>query len=171
MWENNTCQFGPTAAFTTVGILHGVDSQRCWKHSSENLVHFDMIGSHTFCKSLLRRIPKVLHWIWIWWLWRPCEYSELNVMLKEQVGDDSRFGTGSVTLCFVVMKGMDVVSNNTQVGCCFNDSHLELRDPKCAKKDLPCYYSTTSLNHWYKAAWIHDFVLFTPNSDSTTRML
>ncbi len=34
-------------------------------------------------------------------------------------------------------KGMDMVSNNTQVGCGVNDAQLVLRGPKCAKKTSP----------------------------------
>ncbi len=32
------------------------------------------------------------------------------------------------------------------------------------------YTTTTSLNHWDKAGWIHAFVFFTPNSDPTIWM-
>ncbi len=44
-----SCQYQvwPTFAFRTALILHGIDSTRCWKHSSEILVHIDMITSHS----------------------------------------------------------------------------------------------------------------------------
>ncbi len=39
--------FGPPFAFRTAFILRGIDSTRCWKHSSEILVHIDMIASRS----------------------------------------------------------------------------------------------------------------------------
>ncbi len=50
-----------------------------------------------------------------------------------------------------------------------NDAQLVLKGPKCAKKISPPhhYTTTTSLNRWDKAGWIHAFMFFTPNSDST----
>ena len=38
---------GQPFAFRTALILHGSDSTRCWKHSSDILVHIDMIASHS----------------------------------------------------------------------------------------------------------------------------
>ncbi len=37
-------------AFRTALILCGIDSTRCWKHSSDILVHIVMIASHSFCR-------------------------------------------------------------------------------------------------------------------------
>ncbi len=37
-------------AFRTALIIHGIDSTRCWKHSSEILVHINMIASHSCCR-------------------------------------------------------------------------------------------------------------------------
>ncbi len=37
-------------AFRTALILHGIDSTRCWNHSSEILVHIDMIASFSSCR-------------------------------------------------------------------------------------------------------------------------
>ncbi len=37
----------PPFAFRTALILRGIDSTRCWKHSSEILVHIDMIASRS----------------------------------------------------------------------------------------------------------------------------
>ncbi len=55
---------------------------------------------------------------------------------------------------------------------CLNDAQLVLRGPKCAKKISPThhYTTTTSLNRWDKAGWIHAFMFFTSNSDSTIWM-
>jgi len=41
-------------AFRTALILHSIDSTRCWKHSSEILVHIDMTESHSCCTSMMR---------------------------------------------------------------------------------------------------------------------
>ncbi len=38
---------GPSFVFRTVLIHHGIDSTRCWKHSSEILVHIDIIASRS----------------------------------------------------------------------------------------------------------------------------
>ncbi len=40
----------PPFAFRTALILRGIDSTRCWKHSSEILVHIDMIASRSCCR-------------------------------------------------------------------------------------------------------------------------
>ncbi len=40
----------PPFAFRTALILCGIDSTRCWKHSSEILVHIDMIASRSCCR-------------------------------------------------------------------------------------------------------------------------
>ncbi len=37
-------------AFRTALILRGIDSTRCWKHSSEIFVHIDMIASCRCCR-------------------------------------------------------------------------------------------------------------------------
>ncbi len=74
------------------------------------------------------QIPKVLYWIKIWWLWRPFELSELIFMFKKPVWDDLSFVTWCIILLEVMLschqkmvhcshKGMDMVSNNTQVDC------------------------------------------------------
>ncbi len=46
------CEYrvGSSFAFGTALILHGIDSTRCWKHSSEILVHIDMIASCSCCR-------------------------------------------------------------------------------------------------------------------------
>ncbi len=39
--------------FRSVLILRGIDSTRCWKHSSEILVHIVMIASHSCCRFVV----------------------------------------------------------------------------------------------------------------------
>ena len=129
------CEYwvGPTFSLRTASILGGINSARCWKHSWEILVHFDMIASNLLqiCQLyihvvnlLVHHIPKVLYWIEIWWLWRPLGYSELIVMFKKPVLDHLSFVTWFMILLEVAIrrwvhcghKGMVMVSNNTQVG-------------------------------------------------------
>jgi len=43
---------GPHFAFRTALILCDIDSTRCWKHSSEILVHIAILASHSFCGFL-----------------------------------------------------------------------------------------------------------------------
>ncbi len=47
-----TCWYwvGPRFSFRTVLILRGIDSTRCWKHSSDVLLHIVMIASHSCCR-------------------------------------------------------------------------------------------------------------------------
>ncbi len=40
----------PPFAFRTALILCGIDLTRCWKHSSEILVHIYMIASRSYCR-------------------------------------------------------------------------------------------------------------------------
>ncbi len=52
-----------------------------------------------------------------------------------------------------------------------NNAQLVLRGPKCAKKYPPHHYITSSsLNRWDKAGWIHAFVFFMTNADPTIWM-
>ncbi len=46
-------QVGPPFVFRSALILRGIDSTRCWKHSSEILVHIDMIASHSCCRFVV----------------------------------------------------------------------------------------------------------------------
>ncbi len=74
---------GPPFTFKTALILHCIDSTRCWKHSSEILVHIDIIQHHAIAEDLSAAHPwyespdpphpKRAHTIEIWWLWRPFE--------------------------------------------------------------------------------------------------
>ncbi len=64
-------------------------------------------------------------------------------------------------------KGMDMVSNNTQVDCgLFKQCLIGTKGPKCAKKISP-----TALHHHQQpeplrqGRMIHAFMFFTPNSD------
>ncbi len=84
------------------------------------------------------------------------------VMFKKPVWDDLSFVTWCIILLEVAIrrwvhcshKGMDMVSNNTQVG-------------KGAQSVPRHHYTTTSLNRWDKAGWIHAFMCFMPNSEPT----
>ncbi len=39
--------------FCLQNCLRGIDSTRCWRHSSEILVHIDMIASHSCCRFVV----------------------------------------------------------------------------------------------------------------------
>ncbi len=95
-------------------------------------------------------------------------------MFKKPVWDDLSFVTCCIILLEVAIrrwvncshKGMDMVSNNTQVDCgSLNDAQFLLSVPR---KYPPHHYTTTtSLNRWDKAGWIHAFMFFTPNYHPT----
>lgn len=93
---------GPPFAFRSMLILQN-RFKRCWKLSSESLVHIDIITSHNLPFHL---IPKVLYWIELWWLWKSFECSELAVMFKKQVWDYLNFLTWSVKMATLVIKGL-----------------------------------------------------------------
>lgn len=44
------CQMEPHLTLRTILIVHGTHSTRCWKQSSENLVHIIIIASHCCCR-------------------------------------------------------------------------------------------------------------------------
>ncbi len=133
--------------------------QNCWLH-----IHDANLPFH--------HIPKELYWL------RSGDYgghlSKVNSLActRNQSEDDLSFVTWCIILLEVAIrrwvhcshKGMDMVSNNTQVGCGhFNGAQLDLRGPKCAKKISP-----TPLHHHQqpepvetRAGWIHAFMFFT----------
>ncbi len=97
-------------------------------------------------------------------------------MFKKPVWDDLSFVTGCIILMEVAIKrwvhcshkGMDMVSNNTQVSCGLNDAQLVLRGPKCAKKTSP-----TPLHHHQPEPLRQSrmdpcFHVLSPNSDPTS---
>ncbi len=122
-------RIGRPFAFRTSLILLGIDSTRFWKHSSEILVHIDMIAASPWCESPVPPHPKgaLLDWdlvtveaIWVKWT-----HCHVIVMFKKPVWDDLSFVTWCIILLEVAVrrcvhcshKGKDMVSNNTQVGC------------------------------------------------------
>lgn len=70
----------PGWTLCTALILHGIDSTRCCKLSSEMLDHIDIRTLRSFCSFdanlPFHHILKVLSWIENRWLWRPFKYSK-----------------------------------------------------------------------------------------------
>ena len=90
-----------------------------WRVSITQLLQICRLHIHDV-NLPFHHILKGLYWIDIWWLWRPFEYSELIIIFKKPVWDDSRSMTWRVILLEVAIRrwvhcGHD--SNNTQVGC------------------------------------------------------
>ncbi len=50
LWTPCQYRVGAPFFFRTALILRGIDSTRCWKHSSEMLFHIDMIASRSCCR-------------------------------------------------------------------------------------------------------------------------
>ncbi len=151
-----------------------------WHDSITQLLQICQLRIHD-ANLRSHHIPKVLYWIQIWWLWRPFEKSELIVMFKKPVWDDLSFVILSCIILLEVSirrwvhcshKGIYMVSNNTQVGCSVYRCSIGTKGPKVAPRKYPPhhYTTTTSLNCWDKAGWIHAFMFFTPNSDPTIWM-
>ncbi len=163
----------------------GIDSTRCWKHSSEILVHIVMIASHSCCRFVvctsMMRISRS----------STSQRCSIGLRSGDCGGYLSKVNSlscsrnqsemiWSLWRCIILLevhqkmvhcshKEMDTVSNNTQVDWCLNDAQLVLMDPKCAKKIPP-----TPLHHHHQpeplrqGRMIHAFMFFTPNSDPTS---
>lgn len=102
-------------------ILGGVYSTQCWKHSSEILLHIDVRASHSCCRfiswtSMMRKSvpqhPKGATLGEIWWpvgsQWSQWSFVTWSVILLK--GSIRRW-------VHCAQKGVNMVSNNTQVGC------------------------------------------------------
>lgn len=127
-------------------ILQGTESKRCWKHSSDPLVHIDVAASHTSCRFVSRTrtmsclLPGPKGALLNFYVWRSFKSSEFIVTFKNPVWDDLNFVTWCVILLEVAIircvhcghKGVYVVSSSTWVGC-LNSAPLILRSPKCLK--------------------------------------
>ncbi len=121
-------------AFRTALILRGIDSTRCWKHSSEMLVNIDMIASRSCCRFV--------GWISMMWISRSTTSQRCSIGLRsgDCGGHLSKVNSLSCSRnqsemiwalwpCIILLevairrwvncshKGMDMVSNNTQIGC------------------------------------------------------
>ena len=140
----------------TALILRGILSTRCWKHSSEVLVHIDMTASHSCCRcvgctSMMPISRSTTSQSCSVGLrsgdWRPLAFRELVVMLNKPVSDDM----SSVTRCIILLEaGQQQYSGRLQH---LNDARLVLRGPK--KENIPPHHHyTSSLNRWYEAEWI-----------------
>ncbi len=115
--------------FRTALILRLIDSTRCWKHFSEMLLHIDMISSRSCCRFVdctsmmwisrsttsqrcsigLRSGDCGVKWTHCHVQETSLRWFELCVMMHYPAGSTSEDG-------YTNHKGMDVVSNNTQVG-------------------------------------------------------
>ncbi len=120
--------------FRTALIICGIDSTRCWKHSSEILVHIDMIASHSCCRFVGCTA--------MMWISRSSTSQRCSIGLRsgDCGGHLSKVNSLSCSRnqsemiwalwhdalsCWKYIrrwvhcshKGMDMVSNNIQVGC------------------------------------------------------
>ncbi len=120
-------------SFRTALILRGIDSTRCWKHSSEILVHIVMIASHSCCRFVVCTS--------MMWISRSTTSQRCSIGLRsgDCGGHLSKVNSlscsrnqsemiWSLWRCIILLevhqkmvhcrhKGMDMVSNNTQVDC------------------------------------------------------
>ncbi len=125
---------GPRFAFRTALILCGVDSTRCWKHSSDILVHIGMIASHSCCRFVsctsMMRISRstTSQRCSIGLRSSDCggHLSKVNSLSCSRNQSEMIWALWHGALsCWKYIrrcvhcshKGMDMVSNNTQVDC------------------------------------------------------
>lgn len=151
--------------FTSALILTAIHFTRCWEEPSEILPHTQMIVSHSDCrflhiqylKFLFLQIPNDTSWICCTLLW--CSRSPVETIWALWHGAGSSQKTGA--LC-------DVWGQHQCTGMlqCLSNAH-----PKDAKKKHPLHHYITCLNCWCKAGWIHAFMLFTSNYNSSIWML
>ncbi len=121
-------------AFRTALILRGTGSKRCWKHSSEILVHIDMIASHSCCRfvgcTTMMWISRssTSHMCSIGLRSGDCggHLSKVNSLSCSRNQSEMIWALWHGALsCWKYIrrwvhcshKGMDMVSNNTQVDC------------------------------------------------------
>ncbi len=121
-------------AFRTALILRGIDSTKCWKRFSEILVHIDMIASHSCCRFV--GCTSMM------WISRSTTSQRCSIGLRSGDCGDHLSKVNSLSCsrnqsemiwalwhgalsCWKYIrrwahcshKGMDMVSNNTQVDC------------------------------------------------------
>ncbi len=120
-------------SFRTALILCCIDSSRCWKHSSEILVLIDMIASRSYCRFV--GCSSMM------WISRSTTSQMCSIGLRsgDCGGHLSKVNSLSCSRnqsemiwalwrCIILLEvhqkmvhcsheGMDMVSNNTQVGC------------------------------------------------------
>ncbi len=124
---------GPAFVFRTALILRGINSTRCWKHSSEILVHIDMIASHSCCRFV---VCTSMMWISRSSTSQRCSIglrsgdcgehlSKVNSLSCSRNQSEMIWALWHAALsCWKYQKmvhcshkGMDMVSNNTRVDC------------------------------------------------------
>ncbi len=116
-------------------------------------------------------IPKVLYWIEIWWLefiwvkWTHCHVQETSLRWFALWHGALSCWKYIRRWYTVVIKGWTCQKQYSGRLWCLNNPQLVLSVPR--KYPTHHYTTTSSLNRWYKAGWIHAFIFFTPNSDST----
>ncbi len=103
--------------------------------------------------------------------------SKVNiVMFKKPVWDYLSFVTWCIILLevasedgyTVVIKGWTWSTTILRKTVAFKRCSIGTKGPKLCQENIPPHhYTTTSLNRWDKAGWIHAFMFFAPNSHST----
>lgn len=113
--------------FITALIVHGINSTRCWRHSSEILVHIGIIVSRNCCKcvsctSMMPPHPKraLLDWYLVtvealWVQWTHC-YAQETSLRWLKLCDMVQSSHQKIVHCD--HKGLDRVSGNVQVNRC-----------------------------------------------------
>ncbi len=77
----------------------------------------------------------------------------------------------SIRRCYtVVIKGWTWSATILRLTVAFKQCSIGTNQSVPRKYPPHHYTTTTSLNHWDKAGWIHAFMFFTPNSDPTIWM-
>ncbi len=148
--------------------------------SSEILVHIVMRASrsccrlsatHPWCESPVPPHPIMVYWIEIWWLWRPrvkwthCHVQETSLRWFE-LCDMVHYPAGSSIRRSVHCSHKGMTWSATILDLVFKRCSIGTKGPKVCQENIPhtnLHTTTTSLNCWDKAGWIHAFMFFTPN--------
>ncbi len=137
-------QVGPTFAFRTAIIIRVVDSTRCWKHSSEILVHIDMIASRSCC-SIQRTV-----------YYRKLQFSSINNKTNGSMLQELETYKGSYRYCkmkFQDFQGLHYLRTPSNMCVSYARQSPSLRINRTTNRNRKLCY-------WYAFSWDRAYLFY-----------